>query len=134
MFIAIGPVVHSDQDEVRAPASQRSRTADQVVIRLTERSDVEQSVAHDVANAFAAVQGAGWLLVERWAEMSDTQRVDMLDIVAAGSDRLAVVITSLLDDLPATVIDRFRHLLDLHPAADSNRGVDEAASRSTARR
>ena len=58
-----------------------------VTTNATEAEGVANSVAHDIANALSAIEGAGTLLTEHWADMSDAQRVDMLAIVAVGSHR-----------------------------------------------
>ena len=79
--------------------------------------EVRGSVAHDVANGFAAITGAGELLLEHWEAMTDVQRTEMLDIVATGTQRLATVFTALVADLPDDLTASLRALLDAAPVA-----------------
>lgn len=92
-----------------------------LTIDLTDPAEVRASLAHDVANGFAAITGAGDLLVEHWANMTEGQRADMLDIVTTGTHRLALVFTALLDELPDDLTARARALLDT-AAASPRRG------------
>jgi len=72
-----------------------------MVARLAELDDMKRdliaSVSHDLRTPLTVIQGMGKTMANRWADMSDETRAELLGRVNRNADVLAATINNLLD-------------------------------------
>lgn len=76
------------------------------------RSDLIETVAHELRSPLSGVRGFVHALLQRWTEFTDDQRRLLLETVAADADRLGRLIGELLN---VSRLDRGRLRLDPRP-------------------
>jgi signal transduction histidine kinase len=91
----------------RIVRTRRSGPVDQVALVLRsargrerldrERSDLVATVAHELRSPLTGVKGFVTTLLDKWERLNDEQKKLMLTTVSTDSDRLARLITELLD-------------------------------------
>ena len=78
-------------------AVQNIRAYDELKRLSALRSDFVTMVSHEARSPMAAVLGSARTLHDRWGELSDSQRQSLLDLIAHETDRLATLISDVLD-------------------------------------
>jgi signal transduction histidine kinase len=72
-----------------------------MVVKLAElddmKSDLIATVSHDLRSPLTVIQGMGKTLANRWAELSEETRAELLGRVNRNADALAATISNLLD-------------------------------------
>ncbi len=96
-----------------------------------ERSDLVATVAHELRSPLTGVKGFVTTLLNRWDRLNDDQKKLMLTTVATDSDRLARLITELLDvaRIDTGRLSLYRRELELVPLVD--RVVDSVRAGTT---
>jgi signal transduction histidine kinase len=96
-----------------------------------ERSDLVATVAHELRSPLTGVKGFVTTLLNRWDRLNDEQKKLMLTTVATDSDRLARLITELLDvaRIDTGRLSLYRRELELVPLVD--RVVDSVRAGTT---
>jgi signal transduction histidine kinase len=98
-----------------------------------DRSDLVATVAHELRSPLTGVKGFVTTLLHRWDRLNDEQKKLMLTTVATDSDRLARLITELLDvaRIDTGRLSLYRRELELVPLVD--RVVDSVRAGTTRR-
>ena len=96
-----------------------------------ERSDLVATVAHELRSPLTGVKGFVTTLLNRWDRLNDDQKKLMLTTVATDSDRLARLITELLDvaRIDTGRLSLYRRELELVPLVE--RIVDSVRAGTT---
>ena len=82
----------------RARAYRQDQTTTAELQRLEQRTqDFISTVSHELRTPLTVVQGLGATLEERWAELDADRRADLLRRIDANAERLATMVTRLLD-------------------------------------
>lgn len=82
----------------RARAYREDQATTAELQRLEQRTqDFISTVSHELRTPLTVVQGLGATLEERWAELDADRREDLLRRIDANADRLATMVTRLLD-------------------------------------
>ena len=72
-----------------------------MVVKLAElddmKSDLIATVSHDLRSPLTVIQGMGKTLANRWGELSEETRAELLGRVNRNADALAATISNLLD-------------------------------------
>lgn len=83
---------------VRARSFARDQATVEGLQRLDLRSrDFVSTVSHELRTPLTVVQGLGQTMLERWSEIPEQQRADLLRRIESNADRLAAMVGSLLD-------------------------------------
>lgn len=83
--------------------------------------DFVSTVSHELRTPLTVIQGLGQTLLRRWSDLDADQRQDLLERIDANTDRLAVMVGSLLDTsaLERGEVTPARRVVDVHALADS---------------
>ncbi len=82
----------------RARLYRRDQSTVEQLRRLEQRTqDFISTVSHELRTPLTVVQGLGSTLDERWDDLDDERRDDLLRRIDANADRLATMVTRLLD-------------------------------------
>lgn len=82
----------------RAKDYRRDQETTEELQRLEQRTqDFISTVSHELRTPLTVVQGLGTTLEERWDDLDETRRADLLRRIDANADRLATMVTRLLD-------------------------------------
>jgi signal transduction histidine kinase len=83
---------------VRARSFARDQATVEGLQRLDLRSrDFVSTVSHELRTPLTVVQGLGQTMLDRWNEVPEEQRADLLRRIESNADRLAAMVGSLLD-------------------------------------
>ncbi|HET8562229.1 MAG TPA: PAS domain-containing sensor histidine kinase [Marmoricola sp.] len=125
----------------RIRRSRRGGPVDQVALVLRsargrerldrERSDLVATVAHELRSPLTGVKGFVTTLLNKWERLNDEQKKLMLTTVSTDSDRLARLITELLDvaRIDTGRLPLYRRELDVVPLVE--RIVESARAGTT---
>jgi two-component system phosphate regulon sensor histidine kinase PhoR len=123
----LGRLVASAVQNIHAYETER-KTVEELRRLSALRADFVSLVSHELRTPMAAVIGSARTLQERWRELSPDQRESFLELIAGETNRLAELISDVLDTSrieAGTFSFRFR---DRRPrAADPRRRRDRAA-------
>ena len=82
----------------RARAYRQDQETTEELHRLEQRTqDFISTVSHELRTPLTVVQGLGSTLAERWDDLDEVRREDLLRRIDANADRLATMVTRLLD-------------------------------------
>ena len=82
----------------RARAYRRDQETTEKLQRLEQRTqDFISTVSHELRTPLTVVQGLGSTLEQRWDDLDAARREDLLRRIDANADRLATMVTRLLD-------------------------------------
>jgi signal transduction histidine kinase len=92
----LGRLVASAVQNIRAYEAER-KTVDELRRLSTLRADFVSLVSHELRTPMASVIGSARTLQQRWRELTAEQRESFLELIAAETDRLATLISDVLD-------------------------------------
>src|SRR5204863_1947337 len=92
----LGRLVASAVVNIRAYESER-KTVEELRRLSTVRADFVSLVSHELRTPMAAVIGSARTLQQRWRELSADQRESFLELIAGETNRLATLISDVLD-------------------------------------
>ncbi|HEY6836550.1 MAG TPA: ATP-binding protein [Gaiellaceae bacterium] len=92
----LGRLVASAVQNIRAYEAER-KTVDELRRLSTLRADFVSLVSHELRTPMASVIGSARTLQQRWRELTAEQRESFLELIAAETDRLAALISDVLD-------------------------------------
>ena len=92
----LGRLVASAVQNIRAYEAER-RTVEELRRLSALRADFVSLVSHELRTPMAAVIGSAKTLQQRWRELSPEQRESFLELIAGETDRLASLISDVLD-------------------------------------
>src|SRR3989475_9685367 len=92
----LGRLVATGVQNIRAYEAERQTVED--LRRLSAlRADFVSLVSHELRTPMAAVIGSARTLQQRWRELSPDQRESFLELIAEETNRLATLISDVLD-------------------------------------
>lgn len=83
-------------DRARSFEADRA-TVDKLSLLDLRTQDFVSTVSHELRTPLTVIQGLGQTLLRRWDDLGASQRQDLLQRIDANTDRLAVMVRSLLD-------------------------------------
>ncbi|HSB40098.1 MAG TPA: ATP-binding protein [Gaiellaceae bacterium] len=92
----LGRLVASAVQNIRAYESER-KTVEELRRLSALRADFVSLVSHELRTPMAAVIGSARTLQERWRELSPDQRESFLELISGETNRLAELISDVLD-------------------------------------
>ena len=92
----LGRLVASAVQNIRAYESER-KTVEELRRLSALRADFVSLVSHELRTPMAAVIGSARTLQQRWRELSPEQRESFLELIASETNRLATLISDVLD-------------------------------------
>jgi signal transduction histidine kinase len=92
----LGRLVASAVQNIRAYEAER-KTVDELRRLSALRADFVSLVSHELRTPMAAVIGSARTLQQRWRELSPDQRESFLELIAGETNRLATLISDVLD-------------------------------------
>jgi K+-sensing histidine kinase KdpD len=92
----LGRLVASAVQNIRAYEAER-KTVEELRRLSTLRADFVSLVSHELRTPMASVIGSARTLQQRWRELTAEQRESFLELIAAETDRLATLISDVLD-------------------------------------
>jgi signal transduction histidine kinase len=92
----LGRLVASAVQNIRAYETER-KTVDELRRLSALRADFVSLVSHELRTPMAAVIGSARTLQQRWRELSPDQRESFLELIAGETNRLAELISDVLD-------------------------------------
>ncbi len=92
----LGRLVASAVQNIRAYETER-KTVEELRRLSTLRADFVSLVSHELRTPMAAVIGSARTLQQRWRELSPDQRDSFLELIAGETNRLAELISDVLD-------------------------------------
>jgi signal transduction histidine kinase len=92
----LGRLVASAVQNIRAYEAER-RTVEELRRLSALRADFVSLVSHELRTPMAAVIGSARTLQQRWRELTPDQRESFLELIAGETNRLATLISDVLD-------------------------------------
>jgi signal transduction histidine kinase len=92
----LGRLVASAVQNIRAYEAER-KTVEELRRLSALRADFVSLVSHELRTPMAAVIGSARTLQQRWRELSPDQRESFLELIAGETNRLATLISDVLD-------------------------------------
>jgi signal transduction histidine kinase len=92
----LGRLVASAVQNIRAYEAER-KTVEELRRLSTLRADFVSLVSHELRTPMAAVIGSARTLQQRWRELTADQRESFLELIAGETNRLATLISDVLD-------------------------------------
>jgi signal transduction histidine kinase len=92
----LGRLVTSAVQNIRAYEAER-KTVEELRRLSALRADFVSLVSHELRTPMAAVIGSARTLQQRWRELTPDQRESFLELIAGETDRLAMLISDVLD-------------------------------------
>jgi len=92
----LGRLVASAVQNIRAYEAER-KTVEELRRLSTLRADFVSLISHELRTPMASVIGSARTLQQRWRELTAEQRESFLELIAAETDRLAALISDVLD-------------------------------------
>jgi len=92
----LGRLVASAVQNIRAYEAER-KTVEELRRLSALRADFVSLVSHELRTPMAAVIGSARTLQQRWRELSPDQRESFLELIAGETNRLATLVSDVLD-------------------------------------